>query len=44
MNEQELASLLFLYAHNTWESQERFTQAIFFFEPLFRFLAKEDTL
>lgn len=44
MNETELSSLLFLYAHNMWESQERFVNAETFFDPIFKHVAKEDTL
>lgn len=39
LQEQEMASVLFLYANNMWEAQERFTYAETFFKPLFAHLA-----
>ena len=34
LQEQELASVFFLYAHNMWEAQERYTHDETFFAPL----------
>jgi hypothetical protein len=41
MNEQELTSMFFLYAHNMWEAQERYTYESTFFTPLFDHLVSE---
>lgn len=36
--------MLFLYARNMWEAQERYTNASFFFTPLFRHIQDPKTL
>ena len=39
MNQKDISSLLFLYGHNMWEAQERFTHSDFF-EDIFSKIAK----
>ena len=41
MSEAEISSIFFLYAHNMWEAQERYTFEKSFFNPLFEHLVSD---
>jgi hypothetical protein len=44
MSDQELTSVFFLYAHNMWEAQERYTNEENFFSPLLAHVSSDQRL